>query len=173
MYNLKICWDTKTKNIALEKCIEFIGEHYGNNHKYKNYYISGVKFLSKKVKGATNQSVKNMVYGKRLKNHECFEWSYRTKVYERTYRYIYYILHRNKNKRPLAASLLKNMEDEFYINLHNNLKLSYSDLLVSQPKNMLNNEKANLRNIKKFKYIDSILNEFERVDTVYNYMYRR
>ncbi len=170
MCKVTISWAGVCKNEALIECIEFIG---ANNtikcHSNSNFY-RGVKFLAKKVKGGSTTNVKNMVYpARRNKKENCYEWKYRSKVYERTYRYIYYTMHRYKKNRPEAAQLLLKLSKE----VEQNSAITYSDIVAYQQKDMFEVKENMNPNQQELKCIKSIRNEFDRIDKVYKYMYRR
>lgn len=77
-------------------CIIIIGKYYVygyNNDKNisdRDALNAGIKYLAKKVKGATQTSVKNMLNSHGVINSTIRQWRFKKRVYERTYSYIIY-----------------------------------------------------------------------------------
>lgn len=163
---LKISYKTKSENIALKECIMHIGKLYGNN-RYNSLYKAGKALIAKKVPGATKTSINYMVYPKKIKNKDMKQWRFKKRSYERTYRYIIYImLHKSENKEE-SLSLLHNLYLEL-LQTNKTLSKTLSNILVSEQKDIL------LFALDKPQYkrwqeqIDNILNEYKECDKNYN-----
>lgn len=163
---VKISYKSKNTNIALKKCIEYIGLHYGNNKKYDTLYKSGKTYLAKKVRGATKTSVNNMVCSKNIKNSQMKEWKFKKCSYDRTYRYIIYIMLKKDDNKDETLSLLRNLYLELKEN--NSMMLNIlSDILVFEQKDMLDFAIKQPQYESSKKVIDKILKEYEKCDEIY------
>lgn len=161
---IKISYETNGNNIALKKCIMFIGKYYGKD--MNDLFKSGKAFLSKKVGHASKISIHKMVYPKKIKNSNARQWEFKKRSYADIYRYIIYRMLHTDEHREEALSLLHNLFIELKAN--NNLaKYIISDILVSEQKDLLNFAIDKPQYESDSEYIDKILNEYEYCDNIY------
>lgn len=161
---VKISYETNGNNIALKKCIMFIGKYYGKNT--NDLFKSGKAFLSKKVNHASKTSIHKMVYSKKIINSKARQWSFKKRSYVDVYRYIIYRMLHTDEHRAEALSLLHNLFIE--LKSHNNeIKYIISDILVPEQKNLLKFAIDKPQYKPDLKYIDKILEEYEYCDNTY------
>lgn len=162
----KISYKTKNVNSALKECIMYIGKYYGKNKEGDDLYKSGKCFLSKKVKGASKISINRMVYPKSIKCSKMKEWRFKKCSYERTYRYIIYIMLKNEKYKENAMDLLHNLYLELFLN-DNNMYKALSNILVLDQKNALlfASDKPQYKSDQKF--INNVLKCFDECDKIY------
>ena len=161
---VKISYETKGSNVALKKCIMFIGKHYEKNN--NDLFKSGKAFLSKKVKHTSKTSIHKMVYSKKIKNSNARQWAFKKRSYIDVYRYIIYCMLHTDDHREEALSLLRDLFIE--LKAHNEeTKYIISDILVCEQKNLLTFAIDKPQYESDLKYIDKILNGYEYCDDVY------
>lgn len=162
---VKISYETTGNNIALKKCIMFIGKYYGKNT--NDLFKSGKAFLSKKVSHASKTSIHKMVYSKKIRNSNARQWSFKKRSYADVYRYIIYRMLHTDEHRDEALSLLHDLFIE--LKAHNNeIKYIISDVLVSEQKDLLKFAIDKPQYESDLKYIDKILDEYDYCDDTYN-----
>lgn len=161
---IKISYETNGYNVALKKCIMFIGKYYGKNN--NDLFKSGKIFLSKRVGHASKTSIHKMVYSKKIKNSNARQWSFKKRSYAEVYRYIIYRMLHTDEHRAEALSLLHDLYIELK-NRNNETKYIISDILVCEQKDLLKFAIDKPQYESNFKYIDIILNEYEYCDDTY------
>ncbi len=161
---VKISYETNENNVALKKCIMFIGKYYGKNT--NDLFKSGKAFLSKKVGHASKASINKMVYSKKIKNSNARLWSFKKRSYIDVYRYILYRMLYTDEHRLEAVSLIHSLFME--LKSHNNeTKYIISDILVSEQKDLLRFAIDKPQYESELKYIDKILDEYKHCDDTY------
>lgn len=158
---VKISYETTGNNIALKKCIMFIGKYFGKNS--NDLFKSGKSFLSQKVCHASKTSIHKMVYSKKIRNSNARQWSFKKRSYTSVYRYIIYRMLHTDEHRDEALSLLHDLFIE--LKAHNNeIQYIISDILVSEQKDLLKFAIDKPQYESDLKYIGKILNEYEYCD---------
>lgn len=161
---VKISYETTENNIALKKCIMFIGKYYEKNS--YDLFKSGKSFLSKKVGHASKTSIHKMVYSKKIRNSNARQWSFKKRSYADVYRYIIYRMLHTDEHRDEALSLLHDLFIE--LKAHNNeIKYIISDILVSEQKDLLKFAIDKPQYESDLKYMDKILDEYKYCDDTY------
>jgi len=138
---LKISRDFEFSNQNLMHLIIIIGKYYvygyNNDQKISDWDAlnAGIKYLAKKVKGATQTSVKNMLNSHAIINSTTRQWRFKKRVYERTYNYIIYrilepkFLHDNRYMgKALNLKLYEQYDAEIDAFLHDAI-VNYNRLL--------------------------------------------
>lgn len=164
---VKVSYKSNNSNQALFKCIAYIGRTHGRI--YKDPFKEGVRYLSKKVKGASKSAVKNMVFPHKIQNRkEIHQWWFKHKVYARIYSYIINTLMQYNRIYTKEASLLLR---DLYISLLRETKGTkeydkiLSNVLVFEQKQMLDNARdKEIYPLNDRKQIRIILNTIDDCD---------
>ena len=168
---IKISYPTSDVNYALKECIMYIGKKYGKNN--KDYLKSGIAYLGKKVKGASNRAIRFMIFSKKINGSESKQWCFKKNSYRKVYRYIIYrLLKEDKEGREKALNLLQNL----YLqekSIDSMINKKFSDILVLQQKEALIYavDKLQFRNDKEV--IEKILQCYNKCDVMYDSIWDR
>lgn len=145
----------------------YIGKYYGK--KDDNYLDSGISYISHKIRSASKRSIKFMISSTEIKNSEMRMWRFNKYSYNRIYRFIIMKLLNHKiGDYNEAIQLLHDLYISNKCN-DNGIEKIFSDILVSEQKNILiwSCDKPQYANNQS--YIIKIINHFMECDQKYNY----
>ena len=160
---VKISYPSSGSNQALIRSIKYIGKYY--NPKSGDYYLDGIKFLKKRVRGASLRSIKFMVEQRKIKNtSKIRQWCFKYRVYRRLYSYIVTCMTNKKYGNEIEA---KEILHSLYISQkqkNKEIEKYMSNILAAEEKVVLEWARPLEQYSIHKKEIEEILKNFDECD---------